>query len=74
MYLWYKLIKVGAFLYSQTEFPEGFQVDGKAPEINLGSGSLSGSTSSRCRSVNDKKMPAARNEMSEMEEFSKKID
>jgi hypothetical protein len=66
MYLWYKLIKARAFLYSQTEFPEGFQADGKVPEINLGSGSSTGSTSSRSRSVNEKKMPAARNEMSEL--------
>jgi septum formation inhibitor MinC len=79
MYLWYSLLKAGAFLHSQTEFPEGFQADGKAPEIILGGSSSTGkstddgSASSRSRSVNDKKKPA-KNETSEMEEFSAKID
>jgi uncharacterized protein (UPF0335 family) len=73
MYLWYALIKAAAFLHSQTEFPEGLQADGKAPEIHFGSGSSTGSMSSKSRSVHDKKMPA-RNDITEMEDFSNKID
>jgi hypothetical protein len=80
MYLWFSLIKAGAFLYSQTEFPAAFQADDEnAPEIQIGGGSSIGdgtstrSASSRSSSTRNKKMAAPR-VGSEIEEFSKKID
>jgi hypothetical protein len=59
MYLWFSLIKAGAFLHSQTEFPEEFQADnGIAPKIKIGGGSESsgGSTSSKSSSTRNKKL------------------
>jgi hypothetical protein len=77
MYLWFTLIKAGAFLYSQTEFPAAFQADDEnAPEIEIGGGSsiegtVSKSASSQSSNTRNKKMAAPR-AVSEIEEFSKK--
>jgi hypothetical protein len=68
MYLWYSLIRAGAFLYSQSEFPDYVQADGRAPKIPLPSGG-----SSIESSYSDKKMPAIQ-ENAEIVDFSAKID
>jgi hypothetical protein len=80
MYLWFSLIKAGAFLYSQTEFPTAFQADdGIAPKItkrgrdDTSIGSSSRSTSSRSSSTRNKKVAAVKVE-SEIEVFTRQID
>jgi hypothetical protein len=78
MYLWFSLIKAGAFLYSQTEFPEALQADdGIAPKIKIGGGSSigssGGSTSSKSSSTRNKKVAATKVE-TEMDIFSRNIE
>jgi hypothetical protein len=79
MYLWFSLIKAGAFLYSQTEFPEEFQADdGIAPKISkMGGGSSigssGGSTSSKSTRTGNKKIAATTVE-TEMEKFSRNVE
>jgi hypothetical protein len=80
MYLWFSLIKAGAFLYSQTEFPSAFQADdGIAPKITksvraaTSIGSSGGSTSSKSSCTHNKKVAIAKVE-TEIEAFSHQID
>jgi hypothetical protein len=80
MYLWFSLIKVGAFLYSQTEFPTAFQADdGIAPKItkrghdDISIRSSSRSTSSRSSSTRNKKVAAVKVK-SEIKVFTRQID
>jgi hypothetical protein len=81
MYLWFSLIKAGAFLYSQTEFPSAFQADDDyAPKITKGGraslsvGSSSGASMSSKSSSTRNKKGAAVKEESEIEVFTRQID
>jgi hypothetical protein len=80
MYLWFSLIKAGAFLYSQIEFPSAFQAnDGIAPKITKSAraatsiGSSGGSTSSKSSSTCNKKVAIAKVE-TEIKAFSHQIN